>query len=154
MLPAPLTEAIASLLKLRQATLLDGIKALLNDPDFTGLAKSLYAHALVNPLSSGTGLTARPAYIQPMHFALALSDILRRTGGAGRPVGDMVAEIADPQLRDTLHLLWVDADGDVTRFTASVAAWFDAAMDRLAGWYKRQDPAYLLRCWPTPARPP
>jgi hypothetical protein len=45
-----LTEAISSFLKLRQSTLRAGVQALLNDEDFTGLAKELYSHALVNPL--------------------------------------------------------------------------------------------------------
>ena len=40
-------EALASALRLRAHTLLDGIKSMLNDPQFTGLARMLYSHALV-----------------------------------------------------------------------------------------------------------
>ena len=46
-------EAIASLWKLRARSLLQGVQALLNDPNFTGLAYELYQHALVNPRSDG-----------------------------------------------------------------------------------------------------
>jgi hypothetical protein len=132
-----LTEATASVLKLRQGTLLRGVKALLNDPNFTGLAKVLYGHALVNPLAVGNESRIRPAYIAPEHFALALTDVLR-TKNAGKPLGDVVGEIADPQLRQALQALWTEAAGDTARFQAAVGRWFDSAMDRLAGWYKRK----------------
>ncbi len=42
-------EAISSAMKWRSSHLLEGIKQLVNDPEFTGLAKALYAHAAVNP---------------------------------------------------------------------------------------------------------
>lgn len=63
-----ITEAISSALQWRQATLLDGVKALLNDQNFDGLALQLYNHALVNPLASGAAktvkdLTSKPSYI-------------------------------------------------------------------------------------------
>src|SRR5579872_6495849 len=72
-------EAIASMLKLRASSLLDGIKALINDPNFTGLAKDLYNHALINPRAGGDAtdeseLGAKPSYIDPRHFAEALID--------------------------------------------------------------------------------
>src|SRR5260370_35926444 len=63
-------EAFASLLKLRARTLLQGVKALLNDPAFTGLARDVYRHALVNPRASGAEQGAdappiTPSYINP-----------------------------------------------------------------------------------------
>ena len=45
-------EAINSLLQLRAVNLKSGIMALVNDPSFDGLAKHLYAHALVSSLGS------------------------------------------------------------------------------------------------------
>jgi len=44
-------EFFASLLKLRHRTLLTGIQKLLNDPQGTGLVKTLYEHAMINPLA-------------------------------------------------------------------------------------------------------
>jgi hypothetical protein len=46
---ASLVEAIASMLKWCSTTLLQGMKDLLNDQSFEGLAPSLYNHAPVNP---------------------------------------------------------------------------------------------------------
>jgi hypothetical protein len=51
------TEALASMLKWRSATLLTGIKNLLNDHAFEGLARSIYNHALVNPRADGKAVT-------------------------------------------------------------------------------------------------
>lgn len=75
-------EAFASLFKLRAASLLDGVKAMLNDKDLSGLAHSLYKSALVNPRSSGNEpqkVTPKilPSYIEPRSFALALIDVIQ-----------------------------------------------------------------------------
>ena len=56
-------EAINSLLQLRAVNLKSGIMALVNDPGFAGLAKELYAHALISPL--GPGLQQPPAAAAP-----------------------------------------------------------------------------------------
>ncbi|MGH6850935.1 MAG: hypothetical protein ACREDD_10885 [Methylocella sp.] len=64
-----ITEAVSSALKWREKTLLEGVKALLNDPNFTGIARDLYNHALVNPLADGAAVsihsltTSRPTWI-------------------------------------------------------------------------------------------
>ena len=63
--------------------------ALVNDPNFTGLAKELYQHALISPLGPGGADPAKnaPAYIDKMQFAEALLDDhgpLRRNAGGRR----------------------------------------------------------------------
>ena len=56
-----IVEAMASAMKWRSATLLSGIKDLLNDPNFDGLALKVYNHALVNPRDSGSAyVESRP----------------------------------------------------------------------------------------------
>lgn len=146
-----ITEAISSFLNLRQTTLLNGVKALLNDPEFTGLARQLYQHALVNPLAVSTTTTlakvsARPveaekptempSYIEARNFALALHSILQAEDPA-KPLADVVKEIDNDQLRQTLQTLLAASDGTVAGFQAEIGGWFDGAMERLGGWYKR-----------------
>ncbi len=64
-----ITEAISSAFAMAPGDIvLDGVKALLNDQNFDGLALQLYNHALVNPLASGAAktvkdLTSKPSYI-------------------------------------------------------------------------------------------
>ncbi len=87
-------EAINSALKLRSVSLLFGIKELLNDNAFAGLAAALYQHAAINPRGPGAfGPAGRPvnwpttlrwvlfakqrppAYIDPKQFASAFLDV-------------------------------------------------------------------------------
>jgi hypothetical protein len=70
-------EAINSVLNVRVKNLRTGIMALVNDPNFTGLAKELYAHALISPLGPGAAdpLKDAPAYINKAQFAEAMLDI-------------------------------------------------------------------------------
>ena len=80
-------EAISSILQLRAKTLQIGISQILNDPNFSGLAKAIYGHAAVNPRGPGSTdpTKNRPAYIDPFQFANALMDltgIAARSGGS------------------------------------------------------------------------
>lgn len=136
-------EALASALHLRAHTLLDGIKTMLNDPRFTGLARDLYSHALINPHDDGQALNQhalkhKPSYIQPLHFAIALTDAIGRTPGHSGQLGDAIAAVADVQLRRALQGLYGRAGGDVALFQDGVAGWFDSAMARVSGEYKRR----------------
>ncbi len=132
-----ITEAISSMVKLRHATLSQGIKALLNHHDFQGLARALYGHALVNPLSGGKTDGVKPAYIASRDFARALYDILR-SSEPQKPLTEIVDDIKDDQLRQTLKLLLTSAREDAAAFQVELATWFDSAMDRVGGIYKRR----------------
>ena len=70
-------EAINSALNVRAKNLRTGIMALVNDPNFTGLAKELYEHALINPLGPGASDPTKnaPAYVEKLQFAEALLDV-------------------------------------------------------------------------------
>jgi hypothetical protein len=135
-----ITEAISSALKWREATLLDGIKALTNDANFTGVALYLYNHALFNPLGSGkadseAALTHRPAYVNSRDFALAFYDVIAK-GEADTAA--LIGNVQDPQLKSALQSLWNAAGQDAQKFKDELGHWFDNAMDRLSGWYKQR----------------
>jgi hypothetical protein len=137
-----LTEAVSTIINLRARTLLNGIKQLLNDPRFDGLALELYNHALINPLSSGAtksgGAPAvKPSYIQSQHFALALIDTMQRAAGQAATLEQSIDKITDPQIKITLQTLYQRAGGQIDAFRDQVSQWFDNAMDRLTGVYKR-----------------
>jgi hypothetical protein len=138
------TEAVASALKWRSATLLSGIKSLLNDPNFDGLAKSVYNHALVNPRGDGkansqSDVANAPAYVDPKHFANALIDIAGITSGTPAAIkAALVGKITDPQLQQLLGGI-IDRTGGVREdIRGELASWFDSAMDRVSGAYKRK----------------
>lgn len=75
-----INEWIASILNKRGENLFDGIRNLLNDPTFTGLAQKLYNHGLIDGISQASKdpnkPNRRPSYIASKTFALALLDIL------------------------------------------------------------------------------
>ena len=136
-------EAIASALSLRASTLLAGIKALLNDPTFEGLARDIYNHASVNPRDPGQArleseLNNKPSYIPSLHFANALIDVLQTSPQAAAQLDRDIAAIQDPQLRQLLQGMYARAAGDLDKFRAELAVWFDNGMERVAGEYKRR----------------
>jgi hypothetical protein len=138
-----LYEAIASLLKLRARSLLDGVKALLNDPKLNGLASAVYNHALVNPRSAGTTAAGtapvmKPSYIAPPSFALAVVDAIQKTPGTFAELKGHIDAVKDDQLRVMLQGMYIRAEGKIENLQAQLAGWFDSAMDRVAGGYKRQ----------------
>lgn len=79
-----INEGIASLINKRGKNLFEGVKNLLNDPTFTGLAQQLYTHGLVDGISQEAANPAKPnrlpSYIPANTFALALLDIIGTQG--------------------------------------------------------------------------
>ncbi len=165
-----IVEAIASFLKLRAKTLRQGIGQLLNDANYSGLAKEIYAHAVVNPRGDGTNASARksnkndPAYIDRQLFGQAMLDILKispeianaaanpnallgkptvaalKTAVDGALQAAAAAQgkaIPDDQLQKLLHGIIERSLGDPDKIKGELVAWFDNAMDRVSGWYKR-----------------
>jgi hypothetical protein len=93
-----INEGIATMLQKRGANLFEGIKNLLNDPKFTGLAQQLYTHGLVEGISQNGADPQKanrlPSYIPSRTFSLALLDLLS-TQGAGNGCDETVASAQD-----------------------------------------------------------
>jgi len=204
-----LNEAISSLLQQRGKHLFEGVKNLLNDPDFTGLAQQIYSHGLVDGLSRDAAdpkkLTRKPSYMPAGTFSLALIDILSAKGaianaaGVGaragqsagapqalQPASDPIAaanalaanlekeldfgrslaaeapnamaniqaaveHLPGGHTKESLLVLLDKSRRDVSSAAEQVAAfqknvenWFNDAMDRVSGWYKRWTQVMLL----------
>ncbi len=79
-----INEGIASTINKRGINLFEGVKNLLNDPQFTGLAQQLYTHGLVDGISQEASNPVKnnrlPSYMSSNTFALALLDILGSQG--------------------------------------------------------------------------
>lgn len=161
LMASSLTEAVASLLQLRARTLFGGIKRLLNDESFDGLALAVYNSALAHPYGDGGiaagsrfgKLSRAPAYIAARNFAAALTDTLQSRGavlrsavagaGAAADVSDpdglkaAVQALPDAAMRALLLGMLARAGGKTARFEDELTRWFDNAMDRVSGAYKR-----------------
>lgn len=161
LLASAVQEAVESLLKARGAHLERGIRELLGDTKGTGLARTFYEHPMIAGLYRGTyepppteKLRSRggnlPNYIPARNFAIALIDIAIR----GPDVGVYAVQQTDPiltaaGLRSSVSripnifvqramLSAIDhARGDLSLAQQNLEAWFDSAMDRVSGSYKR-----------------
>jgi hypothetical protein len=138
-----IVEAMASAMNWRSSTLLQGVKDLLNDPSFTGLARSIYNHALVNPQSDGAAgdekaLTHIPAYVDPKLFADAFVDVTNIAQDSPDKVKTAINAIVNPQLNRLLNGIFDQTAGNLGKMRDELAAWFDNSMDRVGGVYKRK----------------
>jgi len=114
-----------------------------------------------------------PSYIPSKGFVTALLDILLNAKPATAPTPGMGAAGAAPpktdampvelkdnpltleslkacvndlpdQVRKPILLAIDDARGDINAVKANLAAWFDATMDRVSGWYRRRTQLILF----------
>lgn len=106
------------------------------DPQEAALARVLSVHS--HPLVRSSP-TALPSYVSSRNFALALLETLR--DGSQAPLfaqaEHTVAELPDGDLKRTLTLFLQNSGGDIDKLRNFVERWFDDAMDRLSGIYKR-----------------
>ena len=141
LIASSLQEAMASIFRLRARTLLTGVMQLLNGH---GLVLEIYNHALVNPRSNGLAvsidkisLKLAPSYIAPLNFARAMVDSLEKGQVTFANLRPSLESISDPQIRTCLCSMYDRAAGSAAAFDAEIAEWFDSAMDRISGAYKR-----------------
>jgi hypothetical protein len=143
-----ITEIVSSILKMRSKNLEEGIRAVLNDPAGKGIAKEFYNHPLIRGLArSGS----KPSYIPPRTFALALLDTIAPSDPTKEPasfaqIRDQVKSMSGTYegLQKTLLLFLDDAEKDIAKVRKNVEQWFDDAMNRAAGWYKRKSQLIIL----------
>jgi hypothetical protein len=152
-------EVIQSILDKRKQYLWAGIDELLQDRDsrlptgeITGPAKQFSNHPLIAALSKGAdGL---PSYIPAKLFSTTLIDLIK-SGALGNGTGseifqkakemkDLIGEIKNEKLQRALTALWREASDDLEAFGTNIEHWFDSAMDRVSGWYKRYTQYWLL----------
>ena len=100
------------------------------------LSGQVYGHALI----AGLSVKNKPSYIPAENFAAALLAVVRgaATGSLASQVEQGIAQLPQgSSVRQALTTIVQDAQGDWTSIKAGVEGWFDAAMDRLSGDYKR-----------------
>jgi hypothetical protein len=139
-------EMIASLFSLRGRTLAKGITNLFADKQIKGLVELFYDHPLIKSLYRGK---RKPSFIPPHTFALALFDGIAPAKGDGTALmSELKAAViglpGDSELRRVLMIFLEQAGDDFTKFSASIETWFNDAMARVSGWYKRKTQVITL----------
>jgi hypothetical protein len=139
-------EWIAGVLNMRAKNLWDGMRNLLYDAEGTGLAKQLYDHALVKNLGRPGNL---PSYVPSRVFAMALFDLIAPINGSAttrtlQDIRNSVANLSNEPAKKALVALIDDAGGDLKKARENVERWYDDAMDRVSGWYKRKSQVFIF----------
>jgi len=153
-------ELIEARLKNRAKDLELGIRNLLGDQK---LSDRLYGHALIAGLFSKD--RGKPSYIPSRTFSLALLNLLTSSGlspssdqASGSPANPIANPIASAReavdklsntgsgvrLKQALSALLDDAQDDIDKFRRNIEHWYDAAMDRVSGSYKRRVQVIIL----------
>jgi hypothetical protein len=97
------------------------------------------AQVVVRPQTPAWALGKQlPSYIASKDFANALIDVIQAASDDKSSLKADIDQVADPQLRQMLQGFWARAQGDVDKLSDSIADWFDNAMGRLSGSYKRR----------------
>lgn len=165
-------ELISAILKARASFLERGVVHLLEDEEF---ADKLYQHPFirslggtVHPFWARLGMKEKPAYIPARNFALALMDMLQPGIGArdaltpavaspswaasAAPSGSHLLEALNtepsglpPGVRRALTSLVQAAGADAARSRQNIEEWYNSAMDRVSGAYKRRT-QYSIFC--------
>jgi len=168
-----LNEFIESLVRNRARDLERGITELLGGPGAKGLVAQIYNHPIVSGLFPGTynPASARnlPSYIPSAAFAAALMDVLQPAasaslsgasatapgkgggtfalaGGIGSTVQfrQSVSALPESPIRTALLTLIDAAGDDAVTARRNIEAWYDSAMDRVSGWYRRRTQFILV----------
>jgi len=137
-------ERIQAALDTRAKMLDTAIQKLLGE-GWQGLAAKVKGHALVSAISHTP--SNMPSYLPSSTFATALLDTLAPVDGEHpltvKRLRDAIMELPEAT-RPALLALVNASEGDVAALRSHVEHWFDNAMERLSGLYKRHVTAWLL----------
>ena len=132
------TEAISWFLQKRAKNLEEGMRKLLEAGDDE---EELAGKVLDQPLVKGMVKDRKfhlpqaklPSYVSPRNFALALVSLVEKPDEA---LGEALGALPDP-LEKQLKPMAAAVGDDIDKFRESVEHWYDDAMERVSGWYKR-----------------
>jgi hypothetical protein len=140
-------EWIAGLLGARAENLRTAIGALLNGQNIAGggsFLEAFYAHPLIGGLMRDR---EHPPYLPVRSFSTAVIDLA--TSHVKGPVtfADLengIGSLPDGAVRTSLLALIQNTEGDLARAQTSFENWFNDAMSRASGWYKRRTQIWTI----------
>jgi hypothetical protein len=126
-------------------------------------SRVFYQHPSVKYLAQDSW-RSKPAYMSAYTFSSTLMKVLRgkeyngaepqmaaisrtlfETGAVSSGQGaNSDYSVLGPETADQLQQLYLDAHKDADRFRALLEQWYDEAMDRASGWYKKQTQIILF----------
>jgi hypothetical protein len=142
-----INEWLAGVFKTRGKLLAQGIAELLNGQAgtqkgqanaVTGFIQDFYGHPLVSGMMRDK---THPAYIPARTFASVLIDLVTSHKPGVLTFDDLekgLNDLPDGEVKRALLALVQDTERDLDTAKKRIEAWYDDAMDRVTGWYKRR----------------
>lgn len=125
-----LNEIMSALISARSKNIRNWVNNLLDDEN---TVVKLFDHPLMKSLSSN----GKPSYIPSKTFALSLISTLTNTVDSYEEIRNRLKEKKDSSVAQQLLPLIESAQGNMDTALRNVEEWFDTAMNRVSGWYKR-----------------
>jgi hypothetical protein len=143
-------ELVELIVKKRATHLNLGLLRLLGSDDWL---KKVYAHPLIYGLCKYDGIW--PSYIPSATFAKALVDLVRTHAGpapantppATDPFQELratVERMPDTPIKSALLAVFGTTTRSLDAVQADIENWFNGAMERVSGWYKRWSQYWIL----------
>ncbi len=128
-------QVITRILALRAKTLEDSIKNMMAHPQAGDeLVKQIYNNPLIKGLSqnAASNKPRKPSYIPADLFAAAVMSSKLVQSYKNNP------DAVDSHVPEALALIIQRANNDTAKELAGIEKWFNDAMERVSGWYKRR----------------
>jgi hypothetical protein len=140
-------ESIAGFFSMRSKGLETEICNLLKDPEGSGVAQQVFKYPLITDLVK-PGTDRIPSYIKSKTFAQALIYTIAPPADGQLQsmtnIRDSVVKMENEPLKKTLLPLLDKVDQDIGQAVLEISQWYDSAMERASGWYKRQAVLIIL----------
>lgn len=122
------------------------------------LSELFYQHPLLKYLGEDKWYS-KPSYLNAKNFSKVIVDLLR---GENTQAGDDFRPLIEKALQTGiieyngiiyniekatlkyLNSLWIDANGDIQKYTIQLENWFNETQERATGWYKRYTQVLLF----------
>jgi hypothetical protein len=140
LLSTSVQEAGASIIRTRGRLLKSGLRSLLGDGAADGAGTALFEKVFGHGLVQGLSRSGLPSYLPANSFSLALFDALSDKSAAPlfSQIERGVLGLPEGITKQSLAVFIVASGGDMDVLRARVENWFNDAMDRLSGMYKRR----------------
>jgi len=139
-----IVEAISGLVSQRSTGLEKWLRSNISDDPAEGerQAKAILDSPIIYGLTVGA---RRPSYIPSRYFLAAVltkgepAAVMgaRTEKQLAASTQELITSLPDGPIKRALSHLWNEANADADRFEKAAKHWFDSAMDRVSGWYKR-----------------
>jgi hypothetical protein len=135
------------LLKSRSTNLKASIQGLLDDQhlaDDSKFLEAFYGHSLITGLTRDGG---HPSYIPSRTFATVLIDLATHQVEGSLQFDQLqsgIKALPTGAVRTALLALVQNAAGNFDRAQGNIERWYDDAMERASGWYKRRTQVWTI----------